>query len=185
MGRTLPEILMATDTLIFLLQDLGFMINLKKLFLHPVKQIDFLRNRYRENYLFSFREKIKTCVSTMSGDFQATKNFSLKSRKINRPVVINCPGPFISSNPVSTSSRGANISFTEKRVLQWSCDTGEFSQRGTPLVDGKLETLQWEENSATRTPYDHSDRCLNKRLGAYCNGVSIGGNGQRRRSIFT
>ena len=83
MGRTLPEIIMATDTLIFLLQDLSFLINLKKSFLHPVKQIDFLRNRYRENDLFSFREKIKTCVSTMSGDFQATKNFSLKSRKVN------------------------------------------------------------------------------------------------------
>ena len=77
------------------------------------------------------------------------------------------------------------LALQKKRVLQWSCDTGEFSQRGTPLVDGKLETLQWEENSATRTPYDHSDRCLNKRLGAYCKGVSIGGNGQRRRSIFT
>ena len=42
------------------------------------------------------------------------------------------------------------------------------------MVDGKLETLQYEENSATKTPYDHSDRCLNKRLGAYCKGVSTG-----------
>ena len=60
---------------------------------------------------------------------------------------------------------GANITFTEKWVL---------GQGGIPLVDGKLETLQWEENSATRTLYDHSGRCLNKRLGAYCKRISRG-----------
>ena len=69
---------------------------------------------------------------------------------------------------------GANITFTEKWVLRWSCDAEEFSQGGIPLVDGKLETLQWEENSATRTLYDHSGRCLNKRLGAYCKRISRG-----------
>ena len=42
MGSTLTEILMAKDTLIFLLQHLGFVINLKKPVLHPVKQIEFL-----------------------------------------------------------------------------------------------------------------------------------------------
>ena len=41
-GRTVPEILMVRDTLIFLLQHLGFVINLKKSVLYPVKQIEFL-----------------------------------------------------------------------------------------------------------------------------------------------
>ena len=40
MGRKSPEILMARDRLIFLLQHLSFVINLKKSALHPVKQID-------------------------------------------------------------------------------------------------------------------------------------------------
>ena len=89
------------------------------------------------------------------------------------------------TNPVSISSTRATISSTEKRVLQWSFDTGEFSQGVTPSVIGKLETLQWEENSATRTQYDHSDRRFNVRLWKYCKCVWTGGNGQRRRSIFT
>ena len=38
----LPKILMARDKLIFLLQHLGFVINLKKSVLHPVKQIELL-----------------------------------------------------------------------------------------------------------------------------------------------
>ena len=53
----------------------------------------------------------------MSGDFHATKNFSLKST-------------------------GTNISPTEKEFLKRSCDTREFSPGRTPLMDGKLETLQ-------------------------------------------
>ena len=42
MGKTLPETIMARDTLIFLLQNLGFGINLKKSVLHPAKKIKSL-----------------------------------------------------------------------------------------------------------------------------------------------
>ena len=66
-----------------------------------INGVSGLCNRYRENDFFSFREKIKTCVLTMSADFQATKNFSLKSHKVSWPVVINCLGHFTNSNLVS------------------------------------------------------------------------------------
>ena len=33
-----------------------------------------------------------------------------------------------------------------------SCDTGEFSKGGTPLVDGKLETLQWGKKFSSKNP---------------------------------
>ena len=67
MGRMLPEILMPRDTLIFLLQHVGFVINLKKSVLHPVKQIRVseLRNRYKENYFDSFIEQVKTCLKNV------------------------------------------------------------------------------------------------------------------------
>ena len=60
---------------------------------------------------------MKTYVSTMSEGFQATKNFSLKSPKVNWPVVIDCPGHFTSWNPVSISSAGENISSTERKIM--------------------------------------------------------------------
>ena len=56
-------------------------------------------------------EKKSKRVSTMSGDFHA--NFTLESHRGNWPVVINCPDYFTSTNPVSISSRGANISSAE------------------------------------------------------------------------
>ena len=85
----------------------------------------------------------------MSGDFHTAKNFSLKSDEDNWPVVINCPDHFTSTIPVSISSTGANIR---------SCYTGKFSHGGTPLVDEDLETLQWEENSASPKPELHTAR---------------------------
>ena len=42
MAQTLKEILQAKETLIFLLQNLGFVINFKKSQLAPVKEIEFL-----------------------------------------------------------------------------------------------------------------------------------------------
>ena len=56
-GRTLQDILMASDTLIFILQHLGFVINLKKSVLQPVQQIvSGLSNKYRESEFSSLTE---------------------------------------------------------------------------------------------------------------------------------
>ena len=150
------------------------MINLEKSVLHPVKQIEFLGLTIdtKKTTFRCIREKIKACVSTISGDFHATKNFSPKSHKVNWPAAISCPNLFASRNLVSISSIKTNISSTEKGILKWSCDTEEFIQGRTLLVDEKLETLQWEENPATGTPYENSDRCLDKMTGAYCKDVS-------------
>ena len=50
---------------------------------YETNRVSGLSNKCRQNDLCSFKGKIKTCVSAMSGDFQATKNFSLKSSKVN------------------------------------------------------------------------------------------------------
>ena len=41
-SQTVDEILMARDTLIFLFQHLGFVINIKKSILQPVQEIELL-----------------------------------------------------------------------------------------------------------------------------------------------
>ena len=42
MGQTMEEILMSRDTVIFLLQHLGFVLNVEKSILNPVQEIEFL-----------------------------------------------------------------------------------------------------------------------------------------------
>ena len=183
MGRTLQEILMARDTLIFLLQHLGFVINLKKSVLHPAR-ISGLSNRYRENNFGSFREKIKACVSMMSRDFHAAKNFSVKSHKINWSAVIICPGSFTSRNPVSISSTGTNINSTEKRSLRVIVTLGNLTRdellwwiENLKLCNGRKQ--QQRESHMTI----HRD-ALTKGLGAYCKGVSTRGKWSKEKKHF-
>ena len=144
-----------------------------------------LSNRYRENDFCSLREKIKTCASTMSGDFQATKNFSLKSHKINWAVIINCPGRFTRSNPVSISSTGANISSSEKRSYSGHVRLGNLARE---------ELLWWMENLKLcngRKIRRREPRMIiqtdasTKGWGHTAREFRQGGNGQRRKSIFT
>ena len=42
LGKTLEEAILSRDTVIYLLQNLGFVINLKKSVLHPTQRIQFL-----------------------------------------------------------------------------------------------------------------------------------------------
>ena len=42
MGQTMEEILMSRDTVIFLLQHLGFVLNMERSILNPVQEIEFL-----------------------------------------------------------------------------------------------------------------------------------------------
>ena len=166
-GRTLPEILMARDT-DFSIATFGFCDQPQK-----ISPASYETNRVSgEKMTCFFREKIKTCFK-MSGDFQATKNFSLKSHKVNWHV-INCPGHFNSSNPVSISLKGANISSKEKRVLQRSCDIGGFSQRETFSKIQQREPHMIIQTDALTKCWGHTAREFRQ-----------GGNGQRRISIFT
>ena len=43
LGKTLEKAILSRDTVIYLLQNLGFVINLKKSVLHPTQRIEFLR----------------------------------------------------------------------------------------------------------------------------------------------
>ena len=65
------------------------MINLKKSFLYPVKQIEFLGlilDTEKMSLVLS-EKKNKAYVSTMSGNFNQPKT-CFKSRKVNKPAVI-------------------------------------------------------------------------------------------------
>ena len=68
MGRTLPEILMTRDTVVFLLQHLGFVVNLKKSVSHPVKQIEFLGlviDIEKMSLALSEKKKLNMCLKNV------------------------------------------------------------------------------------------------------------------------
>ena len=119
MGRTLPEILMARDTLIFLLQHLGFAISLKKSVLHHVKQIEFLALVIdTEKMTLALPKNIKNVYQQCQEIFMPPKTSVLSLLKLIGLLSSANPDHFTSTNPISISSTGVNISSTEKGVLQ-------------------------------------------------------------------
>ena len=111
MGKTLQEIIIRRDTLTFLLQNLGFVINLKKSVTHTVKQMEFLGLAIdtEEVTLAPSEKKIKHVSQKCQG--------ILTQPKTSKPAVISCPSHFTSTNAVGISSTGTNVSSTEKGVL--------------------------------------------------------------------
>ena len=96
---------------------------------------------------------------------------------------MTCASHFTSTNPVSISSTKTNISSSEKGVLQWLCDAEELAREKHLWWMENLKPCNGKKDLAKGTPYDHSDRCLNKKREAYCKGSFNSGNDQRRRNI--
>ena len=76
------EILVARDPLIFLLQHLGFVINLKKSFPHPVKQIEFLGLETEKMTLTPSEKKLKHVSQQRQVIFTQPKTSVLNLKKV-------------------------------------------------------------------------------------------------------
>ena len=85
-GHTIEETLMARDTVIFLLQQLGFVLNLKKSVLTPIQRIEFLAvtidSLITKSLILKSSEAVpKTSSENISVDFRINKT--------NRLIVFN------------------------------------------------------------------------------------------------
>ena len=127
MGRTLQEILIARDTLIFLLQHLGFVINLKKSVFYPVKQIRFLGLIIAIEKMTSAlsEKKLKHVSQQCQEIFKQPKTSVLNLAKL---VGLLSSSYFTSTNPVSISPIGTNISLTKRgyTVPMWHLARNEL-----------------------------------------------------------
>ena len=84
MGRTLQKIMTAKGTLIFLLQNLGFVINLKKSILQPVKQLEFLRLQINtEEMTLSLSEEKLTIIIQQCQVYSQPRTSVLSLTKLN------------------------------------------------------------------------------------------------------
>ena len=135
--------------MIYLLQNLGFVINLKKSFLHPTQKIEFLGIIDSVEMTMSLpREKVqsifKRCLDILS------KQVSIRPRKAFGSIFINS---------ISNSS----------------CTTVHEVPGGTKLVDIKPKTVKWEVSKVPPGQTFDTARCMKDRFGGFCQKTSIGG----------
>ena len=166
-------------------KNLGFVINLKKSVLHPVKQIELLGLVIdTEKMTLTLSEKKLKYVSQRCQEIFAQPKTS----------VLNL-AKFIGLLPSTVKATlPARIQFRylqQEQILalqkkgHWHVTLENLAREELLWWMKNLKLCNGRINSAKRTPYDHSDKWLNKKLGACCKGVLTRGNGQRGRSIFT
>ena len=80
-------------------------------------RVSWLNSRYRENVFGSFGELCLNDVRKFSSNQKLVLNLAKLIGLLS----------FTSTNPVSISSTGTDISCSENELLQWSCGAENFS----------------------------------------------------------
>ena len=168
MGRTVEEILMSRDTLIFLLQHLGFVINLKKSVLKPSQQIEFLGLKIDTHSMTSAlteekKEKVilkrqNLLSHPQTTALELTQLIGLMSSTVQADLPARLQIRYLQQQQIESLHQA--ISYQAEIVLN------SLSKTGTPLVGGKIKIKQWKITKAKGTKFSDTNRCIKIRLGS-------------------
>ena len=185
-GRILPEIFMVRYTLIFLLQHFGFVINLKKSVLHPVKQIkllDFVIDKEKMNFALS-DEKLKHVSQQCQEIFKQPKTSVLNLTKLIG---------LLSSTVQTIWSARIQLWYLQQEKILGLKKKESYSGHVTLSNLAREELLWWMENFKLCNRREIQQREPNmiiqtdastKGLGHTAREFRQGGNSQRSRSIL-
>lgn len=155
MGRSLEEILTNPGTTTFLLQQLGFVINLKRISDGSDNRIRISRyeNMLCENNHVLPREKGAEHHSTLSEDTESKTFNAFRIDKFDREVDFNFPGAFPQKKPLIFPRHNSGH---------------ELPQRTNLLVQ-KPNIKQRDTHNISELRYNYSIQCFrNRKIGAYC-----------------
>ena len=164
-GQTRKEVESTRDTLIYLLQHLGFLLNLKKSVLQPCQIIEFLGIIVNSvnltlSHLLQKVEKVhKECTKMYN------KNWTLILELTFRPLVVNYPSSFTRSLTNSKSSKVTDTFSEIEEVISNEYKIDSLSERGTAMVDVELTAFKCEAlYPESSRPGVDLDRCLKKQV---------------------
>ena len=116
--HTIEETLVARDTVIFLLQPLGFVLNLKKLVLTPTQRIEFLGLTVDSLIMtLSLPEKKVSNVQKQCRELLQKTRVDFKINKTNRLIVFNYSSSTSSTSKYQVPTTTANRSIKNTGVI--------------------------------------------------------------------
>ena len=184
-GRSREEIETTRDTLIYFLQHLGFLLNLKKSVLQPCQEIEFLGLINSLTLTISLPphkvQKVQEeCTKMWQGpdiDFRVDQTIG--------PIVVNYPSSYSCAITNSTFTTVTNTCSKIEKIISVESGIDTLSEGGTALVDDKPSALQWESlHTKPIRPGLDSNRCLKERMGAVCQGVRTGGKWSKEEQLL-
>ena len=186
LGRTLQETMQARDTIIFLLQHLGFVINLKKSVLDPCQEIEFLGMIINSNNL---------SISLPPQKLQKIKDFCMEIYNAHKVSVLELTKLLclLSSTVQAVLPAQLQIRYLQQIQIQALSQKYSYQQLVTLDLKAKKELMWWIQNLNLC-----NGRCLiqpppqlviqtdasKTGWGANCQGLTTRGFGQRRRHNF-
>ena len=159
---------MSRGTLIFLLQHLGFVINLKKSVLKPSQQIEFLgleidthsmtsalTEEKKEKVILKRQNLLSHPQTTV---LELTQLIGLMSSTVQADLPARLQIRYLQQQQIESLHQA--ISYQAEIVLN------SLSKTGTPLVGGKIKIKQWKITKAKGTKFSDTNRCIKIRLGS-------------------
>ena len=151
MGSSLEEIMMSRDTLIFVLQNLGFVINFQKSVLNPSHQIQFLGEEIDSlSMSVPTDTKERTDHFAMPESTESIRCLIKANDSIDKSSFINGCSSSTFAVPIFITSTNSRVSREEK--LQCTGSVIKRSEGGNSVVDRKPDAVQRESSNLTSPP---------------------------------
>ena len=177
MASSLEDLLMARDTLIFILQHLGFLINIKKSYLEPTSTLEFLGVIVDsgETTLSLPKEKL---LKVQNHCQEILENGKVTVRKLSKLI------GRLSSTAIAVLPAPLHYRHLHHQQIQKLISHNSIEEKVEISVEARKELLWWKENltlcngrsliSSPRQIIISSDASL-QGWGASCHGLTTGG----------
>ena len=151
LGRSIKDVLIATDMVIFLLQHLGFVINLIKSILTPSQKIEFLGLLVDSlNISLSLTpEKLMKVTSQRLEIYKTEKVSILQLTKAHRSFKFNSTSSVTCTTSVSVFATNSGRIAQSRPFISTSSNLEFQCKTGTFLLDPRPETVQWKMSCTT------------------------------------
>ena len=162
METILEEVLMNRDTFIFLLQHLGFVINLKKISFETIttNRVFRSKNRYPCHDFGTNRGKYTKDNFEMPESPSSPSNHCFGINKIDRSDVLNCSSSSAWSSTAKVFTTTTNTIPKPSLFIPCSDSIKQSVKTGTSLVGGKFIIKQWKITMAIGTKFSGTNRCI-------------------------
>ena len=166
-GHTIEEMLMARDTVIFRLQQLGFVLSLKKSVLTPTQRVGFLGVTVDSLFMTlplpdkKVSKVQKQCLELLQKTQVSILNRQLLSSTIQAVLPAQINSRYLQLQPITT----VFTSIKNIGIIFQKSDSKQKLQGRTPVMDIKFENLQWLLLDSVSQSSADTNRCIQKGLG--------------------
>ena len=178
MSQTLKEISQAKETLIFLLQSLGFVMNFKKSQLAPVKErVSGISDKFSNHDVSIASGKSFGHLKQMRATYSVAKDHNYGINQTPRETLVHCPGSASRENSAQVLTTTTNSGSERSKFLLNQSKIKPAVTGRVEVVEGKFTSSERQTTENRNTTVNNPNGCFQNRLGEVCQGSTRGEGG--------